>query len=183
MLLVVPGTRDTRIELGAGYARAYNARAQEVIDTAMLPQFRERLMVQGIADGILATREKIIAPFIKGEWVGFGDLVKTVLIGLGVVGGVTGVGFAGKAASAAYVRCPRCGQPTLTRQNEVIVHATRYNSGRGVTHLSCSACGYQEDRSYTISAKGDNDRGSSGGGSSGGFGGGSSSGGGASGKW
>ena len=183
MLLVVPGTRDTRIELGSGYARAYNARAQEVIDTAMLPQFRERLMVQGIADGVLATREKIIAPFIKGEWVGFGDLVKTVLIGLGVVGGVTGVGFAGKAAWAAYVRCPRCGQPTLSRQNEVIVHATRYNSGRGVTHLSCSACGYQEDRSYTISAQGDNDRGSSGGGSSGGFGGGSSSGGGASGKW
>lgn len=184
MLLVVPGTRDTRIELGAGYARAYNARAQEVIDTAMLPQFRERLMVQGITDGVLATRAKIVEPFVKGEWVGLGDLVRTILIGLGVVGGVAGAGFAGKAAWTAYVRCPQCQQPTLSRKNEVIVHATRYNSGRGVTHLTCPACGYREDRPYTIPAKGDDTtRGSSGGGSSGGFSGGSSSGGGDSGKW
>jgi uncharacterized protein len=185
MILVVPGTRDTRIELGSGFARAYNDRAQEVIDTAMLPQFRERLMAQGITDGVLAIRAKIVEPFVKGEWVGLGDLVKMVLIGLGVVGGGAGLIYAGKAAWAAYVRCPQCGQPTLSRWNEVIDHATRYSSGSGIKHLSCSACGYKEDRPYTIPAKGDNDSRSSGGGggSSGGFGGGRSSGGGASGKW
>ncbi len=185
MVLVVPGTRDTRIELGSGFARAYNARAQEVIDTAMLPRFRARQMPQGILDGLIATRTQIIEPFIKGEWVGFGDLVRMVLIGLGVVGGVAGLGFAGKAAWAAYKRCPQCGQPTLLRDNEVIDHATSYSSGSGITHLSCPSCGYAEDQHYTIPARDDNDSGSSGGGgrSSGGFGRGSSSGGGASGKW
>lgn len=184
MLLVVPGTRETRIELGSGFASAYDARAQEVIDTAMLPRFRAGQMSQGILDGLTATRAQIIEPFIKGEWVGLGDLIRTVLIGLGVVGGAVGLGFAGKAAWIAYKRCPQCGQPTLVRDSEVIEHATRYSSGRGITHLNCPACGYKADRPYTISATGDNNRNSSsGGGSSGGFGGGSSSGGGASGRW
>ena len=184
MILVVPGTRETRIELGSGYARAYNARAQAVVDTEMLPQFRERLMVQGITDGVLATRAQIIEPFVKGEWVGLGDLVKMVLIGLGVAGGGAGLIYGGKAAWAAYVRCPQCGQPTLTRRNEVINHATRYSSGNGIQYQSCPSCGYAAERPYTISAKGDSSSSSGGGGgSSGGFGGGSSSGGGASGRW
>lgn len=184
MILVVPGTRETRIELGKGFSRAYNARAQAVIDTAMLPRFRARQMAQGIVDGVIATRSQIVEPFVKGEWVGLGNLVRMVLIGLGVVGGAVGLGFAGKAAWAAYKRCPQCGQLTLMRDNEVIEHATRYSSGKGITHLACPSCGYTADRPYTISATGDNDRNSSsGGGSSGGFGGGSSSGGGASGRW
>jgi uncharacterized protein len=185
MILVVPGTRDMRIELGAGFSSAYDDLAQEVIDTAMLPRFRARQMVQGIADGVRATRERIVGPYVRGEWVGLGRLVTTVLVGLGALGGLVGVALAGKAAWAAYVRCPKCGQPTLSRDNEVLQHSTRYFSGRGVTHLSCPSCGYREDRPYTIAARGDDDdRGSSSGGSSsGGFGGGSSSGGGASGKW
>ncbi len=184
MLLVVPGTRDTRIELGSGFSRGFNARAQAVIDTTILPRFRATQMPQGIEDGVIAMRAQIIEPFVKGEWVGLGDLIRMVLIGLGLAGGVTGLGFMGKTAWAVYKRCPRCGQPTLTRRDEVIDHATTYSSGRGVQHLSCPSCGYQAERPYTIPARGDNDRGASGGGgSSGGFGGGSSSGGGASGKW
>lgn len=184
MLLVVTGTRDTRIELGAGYAKGYDRRAQEVIDTAMLPRFRAGQMAQGITDGVKAAREKIVEPFVRGDWVGLGDLIRMVLIGLGVVGGGTGLVFAGKAAWAAYVRCPQCGQPTLSRRNEVTVHATRYSSGNGIQYLSCPACGYQAERPYTIPARGDSSSsGGGGGGSSGGFGGGRSSGGGASGRW
>ncbi|MCU0903672.1 MAG: TPM domain-containing protein [Tabrizicola sp.] len=121
MLLVVTGTRDTRIELGSGYARAYDRRAAEVIETAMVPQFRERLMAKGIAEGIKATRERIVQPFVNGEWV---DLWRTVLIGLGVVGGAAGLIFGGKTAWSAYVRCPHCSQPGLSRWSEVTSHAT-----------------------------------------------------------
>ena len=183
MLLVVTGTRDTRIELGAGYSKAYDRRAADVIETAMLPEFRERRMALGIINGIKATRDRIVQPFVKGEWVG---LWQTILIGLGVVGGAAGLIFAGKAAWSAYVRCPQCSQPGLSRWSEVISHATTYSSGHGITHLSCSLCGYTEDRPYTIAAKRDDNDSSSGfggGSSSGGFGGGRSSGGGASGKW
>jgi uncharacterized protein len=183
MLLVVTGTRDTRIELGAGYSKAYDRRAADVIETAMLPEFRDRRMAMGIINGIKATRDRIVQPYVKGEWVG---LWQTILIGLGVVGGGAGLIFAGKAAWSAYVRCPQCNQPGLTRWSEVIAHATTYSSGQGVTHLSCSLCGHTEDRPYTIAAKRDDNDSSSGwggGSSSGGFGGGRSSGGGASGKW
>lgn len=182
MLLVVTGTRDTRIELGAGYSSAYDRRAQEVIDTAMLPEFRAGRMALGIKGGITVMQERIVQPFVKGERVG---LWRMILIGLGVVGGGTGLILAGKTAWAAYYRCPRCGQSGLTRWSEVISHATRYSPGSGITHLSCSLCDYAEDRSYTIAARGDdnNSSGGWGGGSSGGFGGGRSSGGGASGKW
>jgi uncharacterized protein len=182
--LIVTGTRDTRIELGSGYSSAFDRRAAEVIETTMLPRFRDRQMARGILDGVKATGDRIVQPFVKGEWV---DLWRTVLIGLGAVGGAAGLVFAGKTAWAAYYRCPRCGQSTLSRWSEVISHATTYSQGHGVTHLNCSACGYAEDRPYTIAARrDDNDRGSSGrggGSSSGGFGGGRSSGGGASGKW
>ncbi|MBN8633289.1 MAG: TPM domain-containing protein [Rhodobacterales bacterium] len=183
MFLVVTGTRDTRIELGSGYATAYDRRAAEVMETEMLPQFRAGRMALGITEGINATRDRIVQPFIKGEWVG---LWRTILIGLGVVGGAIGVGIAGKAAWSAYVRCPRCGQPSLSRWSETTNPATTYSSGSGVTHLTCSLCDYKEDRSYTIAATRDDNDSSSGwggGSSSGGFGGGSSSGGGASGKW
>lgn len=183
LVLVVTGTRDTRIELGAGYSGDYDRRAAEVIETAMLPRFREGKMARGILDGIAVTHTRIVEPFVKGEWVGLGRLV---LIGVALVGGVTGLGYAGIAGWAAYRRCPRCGQSALSRWNEVTSHATRYSSGHGVTHLSCNACGYKEDRPYTIAARRDDNDSSSGfgGGSSGsGFGGGRSSGGGASGKW
>lgn len=186
MLLVVTGTRDTRIELGEGYDKAFDRRAKQVIDTAMLPRFRERQMARGISAGLDATRDLIVEPFIKGEWVGLPDLWRKILIALAVLGGAAGSIFAGRAAWLAYVRCPQCRQPGLSRWSEVIEHATTYSSGHGVTHLSCSVCGYKEDRSYTIAATRDDNDSSSGwggGSSSGGFGGGRSSGGGASGKW
>lgn len=183
ILLVVTGTRDIRIELGAGYSSAYDRRAAEVIDTAMLPRFRDGQIARGILDGLAATRDQIVQPFVKGEWVGLGRLI---LIAVAVIGGVTGLGYAGMAGWAAYRRCPRCGQSTLSRWNEVISHATTYSSGHGITHLTCDSCGYKEDRPYTIAARRDDNDSSSGwggGSSSSGFGGGRSSGGGASGKW
>jgi uncharacterized protein len=186
LVLVAADDRETRIELGSGYSAAYDARAAEVIETVMLPRFRERQMARGITDGVKAVRDRVVEPFVKGSWIGLADLWKTALIGLGVVGGGVGLVFAGKAAWAAYYRCPQCGQSSISRWNEVISHATTYSSGSGITHLSCSLCGYAEDRPYTISRERDDDdnsSSSSSGSSSSGFGGGSSSGGGASGKW
>jgi uncharacterized protein len=186
MILVAVSDRETRIELGSGYSAAYDARAAEVIETAILPKFRERQMARGIISGVKAVRDRVAEPFVKGSWIGLADLWKTALIGLGIVGGGVGLIFAGKAAWTAYYRCPQCGQPSLSRWSEVIDHATTYSSGSGITHLSCSLCGYAEDRPYTISrVRDDDDHGSSSssGSSSSGFGGGSSSGGGASGKW
>lgn len=184
LLLVASADRAMRIELGDGFSWSYDARAQGVIDQTILPRFREGQMAEGILQGVAAIREEIALPFAEGRWVGLADSAPLVLIGLIVVAVVRWIVRLGRRLYAAYVRCPKCGQSGLTRDREVLEHATRMSSGRGVTHLTCTFCDYAEDRPYTISRISNSDSHSSGGSSGGGWsGGGSSSGGGASGRW
>lgn len=182
LLLVAKDDREMRIELGSGFSASYDSRAQGVIDGMILPQFREGQMAQGILKGVAGIRDRIALPFAEGRWVGLADSWPLVLIGLGFAALLRWIIRVGKRIYAAYVRCPSCGQPGLKRQHEVITSATRYSSGSGITHLTCTFCNHAEDRPYTIAMLSDSSSSSSGsGGGSGG--GGSSSGGGASGRW
>ncbi|MBE9155271.1 TPM domain-containing protein [Nodosilinea sp. LEGE 06152] len=52
LLLVAPGDRKVRIELGSGYDRSYDRVAQAIIDDAILPQFRQGNISQGTAIGV-----------------------------------------------------------------------------------------------------------------------------------
>lgn len=52
LLLVAPGDRNVRIELGRGYDRSYDRVAQAIIDDAILPQFRQGHISQGTAIGV-----------------------------------------------------------------------------------------------------------------------------------
>ena len=53
LLIVAPNERRTRIEVGCGLEGLLtDARAKEVIDTALLPSFREADYQQGIASGV-----------------------------------------------------------------------------------------------------------------------------------
>ena len=184
LILVATGLKEMRIELGAGYSWAYNFRAKDVIETAMLPRFRAGQTARGILEGVVATRERVVQPHIEGKNIGLDDHWGTILV---LAGGLVILFFAARAVWIIYHTCPNCGDRGLSRWNEVTDHATSYSSGQGITHLSCSYCDYQEDRAYTISRKSNRRSGfydRSGGGSSGsGFGGSGSSGRGASGKW
>jgi uncharacterized protein len=195
LILVVKDERVARIALGSGYSSVYDGRATRVIETAMLPEFREGRMVVGIIAGVASAQERLVAPYLAGKPVtvdqGFPNpMNKTLLWIIGLFGGGTALFFGARAAWSAYVRCPQCQQPTLNRHNEVLSHATTYSSGHGIRHLNCAGCGYTLDEPYTIAQRRDNDRGGRGGGSSGrsgggggGFGGGRSSGGGGTGRW
>ncbi len=187
IILVVTGDRTVRIALGSGFPQVYDARAVNVIDVAMLPEFRKEHMAKGIIAGVALARLQLIDPFLAGGPMtadqGFFDPAKRIMLWLiGIVGGGGALLFGGRAAWTAYKRCPQCGGSGLVRRKEVLSHATRYSSGNGITHYSCSLCSYTDTRTYIISRINDNDR-SGGGGSSGGFGGGSSSGGGGTGRW
>ncbi|WP_081972453.1 TPM domain-containing protein [Leptolyngbya sp. KIOST-1] len=52
LLLVAPGDRQVRIELGMGYDRSYDRVAQAIVDDAMLPQFRQGNIGQGTLIGV-----------------------------------------------------------------------------------------------------------------------------------
>ncbi|MBN8632919.1 MAG: TPM domain-containing protein [Rhodobacterales bacterium] len=202
MLLVLDTeTREARIALGAGYDPVYDGRAARVLSTAVLPALQKGEVATGIEAGIASARDRLITPFLSGQPVsvtegfedssGGGPDLRTVLLGLGGIAGLAGFGI--WRSRRADRTCPNCGALTLERSREIIQQPTRRESGLGMQHLTCSACGFSDHRSYPVSfGSRDNrrdknlgsqnrDRGGNGGG--GGFGGGRSSGGGATGKW
>ncbi|WP_137112369.1 TPM domain-containing protein [Rhodobacter sp. SY28-1] len=196
MLLDIQG-REARIALGAGYDPVYDGRAARVLSTAVLPALRDGQIAGGIEAGIASARDRLIAPFLAGQPVtvtdGFpeeaADSLLTPLLAFGGVAAVAGFGI--WRTRRNRVTCPNCGAATLERSREIIERPTRSEPGMGLQHLTCSACGFIDRKSYPISwnssearrdrdpTKGRNDRGGGGGG----FGGGRSSGGGATGKW
>lgn len=196
LLLLDTEGREARIALGAGYDPVYDGRAARVLSTAVLPALREGSFATGIEAGIISARDRLITPFLAGQPVsltdGFpdegGTSPLTALAGFGAVAAVAGYGFWRKRR--ARVTCPNCGAATLERSQEIIDRPTPSETGLGMQHLTCSACGFTDRKSYPItwsSSEARRDRNSGGGrndrGGGGGFGGGRSSGGGATGKW
>ncbi len=199
MLLMDTESREARIALGAGYDPVYDGRAARVLSTAVLPPLRAGNYAEGIEAGITSARDRLITPFLAGTPVtvtdGFEDADNggsdgfSALLGFGAVAGVAGFGV--WRNRRARKTCPNCGALTLDRSREVIQQPTRSESGVGMQHLTCSACGFSDHKSYPVgfsSREARRDRSlsapaGSGGSRSGGYGGGKSSGGGASGKW
>jgi uncharacterized protein len=191
LMLVAAEDREVRIALGSAYDAVYDGRAQRVIDTAILPAFKTGAMAEGILAGVQSTRDRLVTPFLAGKPItvdeGFPSTsIASYLIlgGAGLVGaGLIGV----RSRLRAQRRCPKCGNQTLVRSKDLVKPATSVSAGNGIEHITCSSCGFNERRPYTVSAGSNNDRsgGKRGGGSggSGGFGGGRSSGGGATGRW
>lgn len=198
LLLLDTEAREARIALGAGYDPVYDGRAARVLSTAVLPALREGQTAAGIEAGITSARDRLITPFLAGQPVsltdgfedtGSGSSILTPLIGFAAVAGLGGFGIWRKRRANRV--CPNCGALTLERSREVIQQPSRTETGVGMQHLTCSACGFSDHKSYPVSfssreARNDrsfSNRTSGSGGSRGGFGGGRSSGGGATGKW
>ena len=196
MLLLDTQAREARIALGAGYDPVYDGRAARVLSTAVLPPLRAGQIAGGIEAGILSARDRLVVPFLAGQPVtvteGFPQESGSgwsSLAGFAAVAGVAGFGI--WRSRKTRLTCPNCGAKTLERSREIIDRPTRAEAGMGMQHLTCSACGFTDRKSYPISyssaeARRDRDAGSGkggGGSSGGGYGGGRSSGGGATGKW
>ncbi|MDP3263279.1 MAG: TPM domain-containing protein [Tabrizicola sp.] len=197
LILVAVEDREARIALGSAYDAVYDGRAQRVIDTAMLPEFREDRFAKGILDGVQATRERLVEPFIAGNPVtvddGFAQDDTWTFLGLGAVAAAAAGLFGLRSYRNGRRRCPKCRNLTLKRVRDIAKEATATSEGTGIEHLTCTSCGHTERHPFIIPVRRESSRfsgrgpgGSSGGGaggSSGGFGGGRSSGGGATGKW
>lgn len=195
LILVGERDREMRIALGRAYDVMWDGRAQRVIDTAMLPAFRNENYAEGLEDGAMLAIDQLARPFAAKvdvtEDSGFPEespvpavmgVVMAVLMGLGVVWAV----FRRQLGAMAlrWKRCPNCGARSLRMVHEVTLEPGETTAGEAVDHRRCSRCGNDEPTVRILPSKADARAArASSSSSSSGFGGGSSGGGGASGKW
>ncbi|QYK40152.1 MAG: TPM domain-containing protein [Paracoccaceae bacterium] len=186
LILVATQDREVRIALGAGYPAVYDGRAQRVIDTAMLPAFRQDRIAEGVEAGVDSAIERLARPFKDGlqvtESEGFPeDSDLPLYLFLATFAGLTAFRFRRGLGDLAVRmrRCPSCGARRMERERTVTRQPTTAAKGEAEEHTRCRSCGHDRVRIYPVSMR-STSRGS---GSSGGFGGGRSSGGGASGRW
>lgn len=187
LVLVARVDRVTRIALGSGYDAVYDGRASRVIETAMLPEFREDRYVAGIEAGVASVRERLVAPFVAGEKVtqtsGFGSPDRLMLLfPAGLVAAFLAFAFRRRIGdfAARFHRCEKCNQRGLSRSRDIVRAATGTAAGQAVLRDHCKTCGHDRTQSYAVAARQES---SGKGGGSSGFGGGGSSGGGATGRW
>jgi uncharacterized protein len=185
LVLVLPGDRTMRVELGSGYGAAFNRAAQDIIDTIFLPAFRDGDYSGGIEAGTEAVIARIARVHYQGGTPNAGnhDLIGRLIvaaIGAVVAAGVGAMVFA-RRISDRFTRCPQCGQRGIHTVRNILDRASRSSTGRGEKIVTCRHCDYRDTLIYTIPIITSSSSSSSGSGGS--FGGGSSSGGGASGSW
>ncbi len=99
LLLVAKKDRKVRIELGKGYPSSYDARAKEIIDTVIVPNFKAKRFSAGILAGTEAIAEMVAEPVPKR---GQTSLLLWILSGTGAIG----LGFLGLVLRSP--KCPRC---------------------------------------------------------------------------
>lgn len=192
LLLIGQADREMRIVLGDGFDVIWDGRAQRVIDTALLPAFRNQDYAAGIEAGAHLAVEQLARPYAAKEAV-------TETSGLPPDSPpdwwIFGLALAGFAAFSVWsgrigpflktqryrlMRCPACGKRGLRQTRDVVQEAGETTDGEGVTHLRCPACGDDRASGFVIPSQSKRRAAKS---SSSGFGGGRSSGGGASGRW
>lgn len=180
LVMVLRQDREMRIELGAGYGRAWDSAAQTVIDRSFLPAFKSYDYDKGVLEGTRDVIDTIALPFSQGAEAPKGDS-SGLWWGLGIFGGIGALVFGGLRLPhwrAARRVCPSCGQRGMSLSRRTLNAATYASTGTGEQTFACKHCDHAETSTYTISRR---TRSKSGG--SGGFGGGRSGGGGASGRW
>ena len=181
LVLVLPEDRAMRIELGAGFAQAWNDRAARIVERDFLPRFREGNYATGIMDGADAIIDEIAIPFSEGAASPPNSYAAWVVIGL--VGTVFVALFKMRSLFDLFLRlqrCPQCGtKGSLRVSRRTLMHATTMSGGQEEKTTYCTQCDYRDVKHWRT-AKRSSSTGSSGRSS---FGGGRSGGGGASGRW
>ncbi|PSN11187.1 hypothetical protein C7293_25235 [filamentous cyanobacterium CCT1] len=168
LLLVAPGDRKVRIELGSGYDRSYDRVAQAIIDDAILPQFRQGNIARGTAIGVNEIVENFdpsnppaVNPLLTYVPPAVADWVSPELaigggLAAGGVGAVSGLFALGHWKRHHKRTCPQC-QVEMERLDEQA--DDRYLSPGQRTEESiksvdydvwlCGSCGHHEVFDYS----------------------------------
>lgn len=213
MVMILRDDREARIELGAGYPRAFDLYAQKIMDDIMLPEFRSGDYSTGLREGTLAVIDRIARPHAADQpepaiplaaqsdssWGSKNPLSLMAMI-VAVIAALplSVVGFVMWTRN----RCPQCKNRGLVEIAEPIRTPAADNGwkvSQNTVKRLCQNCGWSttltRDLPYTDTFAADgvflgrerdyssSSSSSDRSGGSSGFGGGSSSGGGASGRW
>lgn len=162
LLLVAPGDRKVRIELGQGYAVSYDSVAQSIIDDTILPSFREGLISQGTVSGVNAITNRFRSTTAPSDGLGIGDIpqaFRTVPSSDGGMVALIGGGVALIAGVPVFShwrryrkrQCPRC-NTEMTRLDEqaddqFLNAGQRKEESLGSVDYDawqCSSCGYHQ---------------------------------------
>ncbi|MFN3825936.1 MAG: TPM domain-containing protein [Pseudorhodobacter sp.] len=194
LILVARTDREMRIVLGDGYDVIWDGRAQRVIDTAMLPAFRNDDYAAGLEAGAQSAIDRLARPFAAREEVtetsGFPEessnwteALPFSLFALFAAFIVFGrkIKAAVSAIALRFRRCPACGHRGLQEHRETLTEPGESSEGHGIRHRICNSCRADRPMRYTIPSLASQRAAKKS--SSSGFGGGRSSGGGASGRW
>lgn len=158
LLVVTTDPADARIAIGTGYDQVYNARAARVLGVAVLPEFREGRIPEGIEAGVLLARDQLVVPFLAGAPISATEgfpapasslpaFVPYLLAGALVLGGL---GYVMLGRARKRKTCPRCGELTLTRTFEVIEAPSGASQGSGIEHQLCRSCGFMDREVYIL---------------------------------
>jgi len=168
LMVVAPGDRQTRIELGSGYGSQYDTVAQTIIDDAMLPQFRDGLFSRGTVAGVDAITTRFqpgAATGVSATRSGRGWADGGELGGIpGALWGVMGVCAAALGGGFQILRywnrhrdrtCPQCNTQMVRldehaddqyldagRRQEESLKSVDYDVWR------CPSCGYHSTHRY-----------------------------------
>ncbi len=179
LVLVIKEDRAMRLELGKAYGRAWDNRAQRIVDKVFVPAFKDSRYGTGILNGSDAVIRRIVMPHHTGEGAP-NPTLEAIRENwpIGVLLGFFGAFAARRKIGDQVARlrtCPNCGRRGMRQNREVLKRARGRTEGKGVRRVRCRHCDYREDHDYVIAVSSDT--------GDGGFGGGSSGGGGASGRW
>lgn len=163
LLLVFRDDRELRLEVEGDFAVDPGPVAADIVETTILPRFREDDYGAGITEGIDAMAARILAveepapatsaPSPAPAEGGGGN----ILFWIGaIVAALAGLVFAAARRSSAKLAatpCAACGKTGLTRSRVVTREPTETTEGRGETRLTCPACGHVEAEPYVIARK------------------------------
>lgn len=171
LILVAPGDRKVRIELGSGFPRRADDVAQTIIDDKMLPHFRQGQMNLGTIAGVEGVVQRLqldqVSSFGPSGDLGIGERIIEFISGAIAVifqAGIFIVGAIGAAGVFLFRRwqrfrkrqCPRC-HTEMRRLDETAddryldVPQRREESLESVDYdvWLCPSCGHHTTQSFT----------------------------------
>ncbi len=159
LLIVFRDDRELRIQIGAGYDGAMQGRIDAVLQSDVLPFFRDDQFAAGLEAGVDGLLTRVIDPPAQNtnppaSDTNGGSSSNTLYYILGgiaaAIAGLVGLNRRNAAKFAARP-CSSCGKPGLQKSRVVLREATLDMEGAGETRITCPSCGHVETTPYTIS--------------------------------
>lgn len=161
LLLIFRDDNELRIETGPAYAATINA--EQIIDTVLVPAFREDRFADGVEAGVAAILAGTVPVVVAPEPVAAAPVATTDQpaegggSGLWWILGIIAVPVLGivammrrSAARLAATPCPACGKTGLRQERVTLAEATEKAEGRGETRTTCPDCSHSTAVPFSI---------------------------------